>query len=329
MAEINNSNRIVAICGPTAVGKTDISIRIATDFNMEIVSCDSMQIYKYMDIGSAKPSPKEMEEIPHHMIGVVDPLDCRIDSDYFFSVVNYSQMARSAIDDIISRGKTPLIVGGTGLYLDSIIYDIDFAAAPDESSKANRDELYKIAEESGPEALHKLLMELDPDSAYRIHPNNIKRVVRAIEASRSGENVQAFRRSFDYRKEYEPILIGLTRNREELYDRINRRVDALMEEGLLEEVKNLVSMGLTGNDYPMKGIGYKEIIDYLDDKVSLDEAITMVKTNSRHYAKRQFTWFKRYEDMKWFDLTGVGEINQTKGYEEIVGEIEEWLKIRL
>ena len=308
-------HKIVVICGPTAVGKTEISLKLAGDFNMEIVSCDSMQLYKYMDIGSAKPTKDELNAVPHHMIDVLDPTrdSC--------TAYMYSELARKAIDDIITRGKIPLIVGGTGLYMDSILYDIDFAASP--TDEGERDELYRIAENEGTEALHSILRELDPESAERIHPNNIKRVVRAIESARLGQNINDFKRDFKLRVEYDPILIGLTREREELYDRINRRVDILMDMGLEEEVKALRDMGLTSSDYPMKGIGYKELMEYLDGNCSLEDAITAIKTNSRHYAKRQFTWFKRYDDMKWFDLTGV------RDYHSIIGEIEEWLKTRL
>lgn len=326
-------NKIVVICGPTAVGKTEIALKIAGDFDMEIVSCDSMQIYKYMDIGSAKPSPKEMELIPHHMIDVVDPTSVSSNAVDSFSVAKYSEMAQNAIDQIISRGKIPLITGGTGLYLDSIIYDIDFASSPEDSEV--RRELYDFAEEKGAEALHKILQNEDPESAERIHPNNIKRVVRAIESARLGNSIKDFKSDFTLNSKYNPILIGLTRERQELYDRINKRVDLLMEKGLLKEVTLLKEMGLTSEDYPMKGIGYKELLDYLDGKVSLDEAVDQIKTNTRHYAKRQFTWFKKYEDMTWFDLTGIGNKGLYKdddsylGYDHKAGEIKEWLKTKL
>ena len=312
--------KIVAISGPTAVGKTEISLRIAEDFNMEIVSCDSMQIYKYMDIGSAKPTSDELKRVPHHMIDVVDPTEIISDPLNSFNVVKFSKMARDAIFDINERGKTPLIVGGTGLYLDSIIYDIDFAATPIDESF--RDDLYRIADEEGQEKLHDKLKELDSEAAERIHPNNVKRVVRAIEAAVSGDNVKEFKKSFDEREEFQPILIGLTRDREELYSRINKRVDILMEDGLLNEVENLKNMGLSSEDYPMKGIGYKELFEYLDGKITLDEAVNNVKINSRHYAKRQMTWLKRYENMKWFSLSDRDE-------NSVLEEIEEWLREKL
>ncbi len=332
MSSDKDAAKIVVICGPTAVGKSDIALKVALDFGMEIVSCDSMQIYKYMDIGSAKPSKEEQNLVPHHMIDVIDPTYglsnvSESGANDIFSVVNYSEMAMDCIDDIISRGKTPLIVGGTGLYLDSIIYDIDFAAAPSESLL--RDELYKYAEENGPEALYEVLKNEDPDAASRIHPNNIKRVVRAIEAAKLGNNIREFKRSFELRSKYDPILIGLSRDREELYDRINQRVDIMAQNGLIDEVKSLSEMGLTSDDYPMKGIGYKELLPIIDEPdfdLLLENAITEIKTNSRHYAKRQFTWFKRYKDMKWFDLTGCSE---GEGYNEIVKGIETWLKEKM
>ena len=316
-----NSKDIVVITGPTAVGKTEIALKIAEDFGMEIVSCDSMQVYKYMDIGSAKPSLDELSRIPHHMIDVVNPLDYMGNTSPrdSFGVVKFSEMARECIDDILNRSKIPLITGGTGLYLDSIIYDLDFASSPSEG----REDLYKLNEEEGVYALYEILMGLDPEAAERIHPNNVKRVIRAIEAAKLGKSVQEFKRSFDLREEYSPILIGLTRDREELYDRINQRVDMMMDAGLLDEVKSLYEKGMRGHDYPMKGIGYKELIDYLEGEISLDDAITSIKTNSRHYAKRQFTWFKRYDEMEWFDLTGVQE------YESVIQEIEEWLRKRM
>ena len=323
----SGSNPIVVVCGPTAVGKTQISLDIARDFEMEIVSCDSMQVYKYMDIGSAKPTLEEMASIPHHMIDVVDPREVSENPKESFGVYKFSQMARQAIRNIHDRGKLPLITGGTGLYLDSIIYDIDFAASP--GSEEGRAELFRIAQEEGPEELYKVLLEIDGETAERIHPNNIKRVVRAIEAARSGDNIREFRREFTLRSEYDPILIGLTRDREELYQRINLRVDKMIETGLLDEVRKLMDMGLTEKDYPMKGIGYKEIINHFTnpDERDLSEAIDQVKKNSRHYAKRQFTWFKRYTKMKWFDLTGINRVDDS--YYSILEDIEEWLKTNL
>ena len=307
--------RILAIVGPTAVGKTAFSIEIAKAFSGEIISCDSMQLYEYMDIGSAKPSLEEMEGIPHHMIGVIDPKES-------FSAAQYKERAIPIIEDILSRGKLPMVVGGTGLYLDSIIYDFDFAARPEED-ESFRNSLYALAEEEGPEALFERLKELDPQAANRVHPNNIKRVVRAIESAKKGQGISDFSRAREREMLYDPLIIGLTMDREQLYDRINLRVDNLMDKGLLDEVKGLMEMGLTDKDYSMQGIGYKELIRYFNGEYDLDMAIYLIKRNSRHYAKRQLTWFKRYDNIKWFDLS-----NLEKG-EEVLEDMTEWIKREL
>lgn len=307
-------NKIVAICGPTAVGKTAYSIEIAKKFDGEIVSCDSMQLYKYMDIGSAKPSLDELNQVKHHLIGIVDPSE-------MFSVAKYKELANDAIDDIISRGKLPIIAGGTGLYLDALLFDLDFAAEPSDDNL--RDELYKIAEEKGNLELHAILNECDPDSAKRIHPNNVRRVVRAIESAKSGNKLKDFAKDLSLNDKYEFILIGLRRDREELYDRINRRVDILVKEGLFEEVKMLREMGLSESDISMKGIGYKEVLAYFDGEYDLETAIDTIKKNTRHFAKRQITWLKRYDDMKWFDLS------ESKDDKDSIREIITWLEKNL
>ena len=307
-------NKIVAICGPTAVGKTAYSIEIAKKFDGEIVSCDSMQLYKYMDIGSAKPSLDELNQVKHHLIGIVDPSE-------MFSVAKYKELANDAIDDIISRGKLPIIAGGTGLYLDALLFDLDFAAEPSDDNL--RDELYKIAEEKGNLELHAILNECDPDSAKRIHPNNVRRVVRAIESAKSGNKLKDFAKDLSLNDKYEFILIGLRRDREELYNRINRRVDVLVKEGLFEEVKMLREMGLSESDISMKGIGYKEVLAYFDGEYDLETAIDTIKKNTRHFAKRQITWLKRYDDMKWFDLS------ESKDDKDSIREIITWLEKNL
>ncbi|MBO4235154.1 MAG: tRNA (adenosine(37)-N6)-dimethylallyltransferase MiaA [Firmicutes bacterium] len=313
--------KLLALLGPTAVGKTKIAMDICKKLDGEIVSCDSMQIYRGMDIGSAKPSKDEQKLVKHHLIDIKDPED-------EFSVADFSKLARETIEDISSRGKLPVLSGGTGLYIDSIIYDMDFAAAPPSSSK--RDEYYKLAEEDGPEALHDILKSLDSEIAERIHPNNIKRVVRAIESLEEGMPINDFSKALVPRECYDVIMVGLMREREELYDRINKRVDIMMDAGLLDEVKTLVDRGLTENAMSMKGIGYKEIIAYLNGEASLEDAINDVKTNSRHYAKRQITWLKKYGNygdnplgIKWFNISESGS------EEETALEIEEWLKRKL
>ena len=310
-----NENRILVIAGPTAVGKTEYAIEAAKAFNGEIVSCDSMQLYQYMDIGSAKPTQEERKQAVHHLIDFLDPRE-------EFSVARYQEMARTVIDDILSRGKLPVISGGTGLYLNSILYDMDFAGASgDEELRAM---LKAKAETEGPETLHTMLAQLDPAAAERIHPNNTKKIIRAIERLQAGEGeVRPFDGNIAENPDYDPLLVCLTRDREELYDRINRRVDLLIESGLIDEVKSLTKMGLTAEDISMKGIGYKEIIEYLDGEVSLEEAVDNMKKNTRHYAKRQLTWFRRYDKMNTVNLSEY--LND----EEAKGEFIRWLEKKL
>lgn len=292
---MRNPNReIIVICGPTAVGKTEYAIETALAFNGEVVSCDSMQLYKYMDIGSAKPTAEERTRVKHHLVDEIDPSEP-------FSAAKYQTLAKAAIEEIFAKGKTPVIAGGTGLYLNALLYDMDFSAPPGDA--AFRDELYKLAEDQGAKALHDKLKVLDASAAERIHPNNIKKVVRAIEAANVGTRVKDFSRDLKKTQDYSARLIGLTRARVELYDRINRRVDMLMSAGLVEEVKGLLARGLGEADISMKGIGYKEIIGYLYGRYDLEAAVDLIKKNTRHYAKRQLTWFKRYEDMQWFDIS--------------------------
>lgn len=307
-----DKNTIIAVAGPTAVGKTKFAIMLAQNFNGEVISCDSMQLYKYMDIGSAKPTPEEMAMAKHHLVDFVDPRD-------EFSVAQYQQLAKAAIKDVLNRGKTPIISGGTGLYLNSLLYDMDFSSVPEDNTYRN--ELTEIAEKQGPEVLHEMLQKQDPDAAAKIHPNNIKKVVRALERLKEGEGkVRQFADISEETKDYNVILIGLTRDRAELYDRINRRVELLMDAGLLEEVTQLQEMGLTKENISMKGIGYKELMDYLEGRYSLDEAVDTIQKNTRHYAKKQLTWFRRYDKMKWFN------ISEFSNDEDAAEEIREWLQ---
>lgn len=294
------SGEIIVICGPTAVGKTKYAIETALHVDGEVVSCDSMQLYKFMDIGSAKPTEEEQAMVKHYLVDEIDPRDS-------FSVVKYQKMARKAIEEIFSKGKTPVIAGGTGLYLNSLLYEMDFSAPPRDSSY--RDKLYEEAEKYGSQALHDRLRQMDPDAASRIHPNNTKKVIRALEAAESGDKVKNFATELKQCTDYSVKLIGLTRDRAELYDRINRRVDILVEMGLLDEVKSLLDMGLSESDISMKGIGYKEIIGYYNGEYELETAINLVKKNTRRYAKRQLTWFRRYDDMKWFDISEYEDDN--------------------
>lgn len=283
----------MCISGPTASGKTAYAIRMAKEKDGEVVSCDSMQIYRYMDIGTAKPSKEEMEGIPHHMLDFVDPW-------VNYSVAEFVRDARRCIDDILSRGKLPVLCGGTGLYIDSILNQIDFPETKEDS--ALRRELAAYAGQYGAEALHERLRAADPISADRIHPNNVKRVIRAIEVfETTGKPKSELDLLARKTSVYDGTLICLSPDRKVLYERINRRVDLMMERGLLDEVKNLLSMGVTRKMTAMQAIGYKEIADHLAGYCSIAEAVEKIKQESRRYAKRQLTWFRRNPDVVWLD----------------------------
>ena len=308
-------NTVIAVAGPTAVGNTKFAIEVARRFDGEVVSCDSMQLYKFMNIGSAKPDAEELAQVKHHLVDIIDP---RVP----FSVAEYQQLAKAAIADVMSRGKVPVISGGTGLYLNSLIYDMDFSSNPGDLTY--RKELEKIAEEEGTEAVHRMLQNEDPDAAALIHPNNTKRIIRALERLHDGEgNVRPFSGILKETDDYEMILVGLTRERQELYDRINARVDILINNGLVDEVKELMAMGLTSDDISMKGIGYKEIIAFLNNEYDLATAVDTVKKNTRHYAKKQLTWYRRYDKINWLNIS---EFNSD---EEAIEELISWLEKRI
>ena len=307
---------LIILTGPTAVGKTDLSIKIANDLNAEIISADSMQIYEYMDVGSAKVTKEEMRGVTHYMIDEVKP-------DYNFSVSEFQKRADKYIDEIISKNKLPLITGGTGLYLNSLIYNMDFA-----KSNANdklREKLRLELEENGIDYMHNKLKELDEEAANRIHKNNTKRVIRALEVCLSGEKMNDFSSDLQFNEKYEPIIIVLNREREHLYERINRRVDIMIKNGLENEVKNLLNMGYSKDLVSMQGIGYKEIIKYLDGEYTYDEAIEIIKRDSRRYAKRQITWFRRYKDAKWFNLDEYKDLNVLE--KDVLSYIENRIKL--
>ena len=307
------NRQIAVIAGPTAVGKTKFAIEAARALDGEIISCDSMQLYRYMDIGSAKPTPEEMAQAVHHLVDVIDPSQP-------FSAAMYQKMAKEAIEEVFSHGKLPIISGGTGLYLNTLIYDMDFSGA--DRDDRLRLELEEEARANGPEVLHRRLEELDQDAAERIHPNNVKRVIRALEGALTGHNIRDFRECISKCKDYDINLIILSRNREELYDRINKRVDILVQEGLFEEVDCLMSRGLTEDDISMKGIGYKEIIGYFHGNYDKDETIDLIKKNTRHFAKRQITWFKRYKEAKWLNISSY--TNDEQAAEVMI----QWLRNR-
>lgn len=278
--------KLLVIGGPTAVGKTDLSIKIAKKLNGEIISADSMQIYKYMDIGSAKVTKDEMDGVKHHLIDVIEP-------EVPFSVADFKEYGVRALDEIISRGKFPIISGGTGLYINSLTCNMSFTEA--EKDEEYRAYLENLAIEKGNEYIHEMLKECDPVSYKEIHANNRKRVIRALEVFKlTNKPFSSYNVGDDfYNSDYDVYYYVLTMDRSKLYERINKRVDIMMEKGLLSECIRLKEMGYTSDIQSMQGIGYKEILYYLDGKISLDEAINMIKQGSRNYAKRQLTWFRR------------------------------------
>lgn len=296
-------NKILVIVGPTAVGKTYVSIELAKKLNTEVISADSMQVYKYMDIGTAKVTNEEACGIKHHMIDLIEPNE-------EFSVSEFQKMAENHIEAIHKLNKLPIVIGGSGLYVNSLLYDLDFGKVKsDDKIKKYYTDYYN---EHGVDKLHELLESIDPESALKIHKNNVKRVIRALEVCNiTGKRFSEM--NTDIRKpsqKYDCIIIGLEMDRKILYDRINKRVDIMVENGLIEEVKSLIDKGYNRDLVSLQGIGYKEIIDYIDGKTSKEEAIEILKTNTRRFAKRQFTWFKADSNIKWFDLTNLNEIDK-------------------
>lgn len=285
---------LLILTGPTAVGKTGLSISLAQRLGGEIISADSMQVYRGMDIGSAKITEEEKCGIEHHLIDILSPLDP-------FDVTMFQSLAREAIDKILKRGKLPIVVGGTGFYIQALLYGVDFSEAA--SDPEYRTKLEQYVKEHGPNSLHDRLKEVDPEGAAAIHPNNIKRVIRALEfyetgGSKISEHNEAQRAR---ESEYDFRYFVLTDDRAVLYDRIDRRVDLMMEAGLPEEVAGLKAIGCARGMTSMQGIGYKEILDALNGIISMDEAVYLIKRDSRHFAKRQLTWFRREKEVIWLD----------------------------
>lgn len=296
---------LMIILGPTGIGKTSLSIEIAKKYNGEIIGADSMQIYKGFDIGTGKVTEEEMEGIPHHLIDFLDP---RAE----FSVEEFRTLAKEKISEINRRDKLPIMVGGTGLYINSIVYD--FSMQKIEKDDEYRKYLDSYIDEHGLESLYAKMVELDPKLEDNIHPNNRHRIIRAMEILNSGEKKE----TEDFRREntdYNLYMLGLNTDREVLYDRINRRVDMMMEEGFLNEVKSLYEKGIDEHFQSMKAIGYREMLMYLEGKVDLEFAVDKMKQFSRNYAKRQLTWFRRDERIRWFD-----PLNEDR--KEIFEEIE-------
>ena len=283
-------NNIICIAGPTASGKTALAVELAKITNGEVVSCDSMQIYRRMDIGTAKPTKEEMQGIPHHMIDVCEP-------DEDFSVSRYCEMATPIVDDIIARGKTAIIAGGTGLYMDSLIKGNTFAPFP---STGMREKLEAQADSEGMDAMIALLQSIDPEAAQRIHDR--KRIIRALEVYyETGETITEHnRRTQAIPPRYSPLWLGLDfADRQELYSRIDLRVDIMLEQGLVEEIRTLLASGIPAKFTAMQAIGYKEFVAALEGIGTIEEAAEEVKKSSRHYAKRQLTWFRRNKEMHW------------------------------
>ena len=292
---------LVIIAGPTATGKTKCAVELAKAINGEIISADSIQVYKGMDIGSAKVTFEEMCGVKHHLIDVLEPTQD-------FNITVFQTLAKEAMDEIYSRGKVPIIAGGTGFYIQSVLYDIDFTE--NEDNNEIREALTRISlEKDGKDILFAMLKDIDPESADVIDKNNIKRVIRAIEFYKlSGKKISEHNKLQSSKEAaYDARFFVLTDDRKVLYERIDKRVDKMIELGLVEEVRNLLNKGLKRDMVSMQGIGYKEIVSYLMGEISLDEAIYIIKRDTRHFAKRQITWFKREKDVIWLDRSKMTE----------------------
>ncbi len=285
---------LVILTGPTAVGKSALSISLAKAIDGEIISADSMQVYKYMDIGTDKITPEQMEGVPHYLIDEFEP-------DKEFNVVTFQKYSKKYISEIYEKNKIPILVGGTGFYIQAVLYDIDFKEAEDDY--AYRNKLEKLAKEKGRDYIHKQLEKIDPESAKAIHPNNLQRVIRALEYYKeTGELMSDHnKKQKEKTSPYNFCYFVLNKDREKLYNSINLRVDEMFEEGLVDEVKSLLDRGYTKDLVSMQGLGYKEIIPYILGERTLEEAIYLLKRDTRHYAKRQLTWFRREENINWIN----------------------------
>lgn len=290
---------LVIVAGPTAVGKTALSVALAKKTEGSVISADSMQVYRHMDIGSAKATKEEMQGIPHYLLDVLEPAE-------EFNVARFQAMAKEAIADIYGKRRLPIVAGGTGFYIRALLYDTHFEE--EESDKAVREELQAYADRYGAHALYERLLAVDAAACESIHENNVKRVIRALEFYRlTGTPISVHnRRERERESAYRFACFVLTDKRERLYERIDRRVDLMMEAGLLQEVEKLKAMGLTRENVSMQGLGYKELLDYLEGRASLESAVSTIKRDTRHFAKRQLTWFKRQPDVEWFDLSEYG-----------------------
>ena len=295
---------LIILAGPTAVGKTSLSIRLAKETGGEIISADSMQVYRHMDIGSAKITKEEMEGVPHYLVDVLEP-------EEEFNVVRFQQMAKEAAERIWEKGKIPLVVGGTGFYIQALLYDIDFTENDgDESYRRQLEQ--KASDEEGASELYEMLKAVDLKAAQEIHPRNIKRIVRALEFyHQTGKKISEHNETQRQKMSpYNYAYFVLTDERSRLYERIDRRVDLMMEQGLLDEVRYLKERGVRKDSTAMQGLGYKELYAYLEGEYPLDEAVRIIKRDTRHFAKRQLTWFKRERDVIWADKSVIGQDEQ-------------------
>lgn len=294
-----SEKNVVILTGPTAVGKTALSIALAKELDTGIISADSMQVYKHMNIGSAKIMPEEMQGVRHALVDVYEPSE-------EFHVVQFQTDAKAAIEQLWAEGRLPLVVGGTGFYIQALLYDIDFTT--EDADTALRRKYEALAAEEGAQALHERLKQVDPQSAIDIHANNVKRVIRALEFyEKTGTPISAHNATERAKRSpYGFAYFVLTDQRERLYARIDARVDAMMEQGLLDEVKALRDMGYTRDMVSMQGLGYKELLAYLDGECTLEEAVYIIKRDTRHFAKRQLTWFRRERDVIWVDKSEFG-----------------------
>lgn len=314
---VHEKSKLIVIIGPTAVGKTKLSIELARRFNGEIISGDSMQIYKSMDIGTAKITEEEKEGIPHHLLDIKEPEEP-------FSAADFQEIASEIIRDIHSRDKIPIITGGTGLYIQSVLYDYQFSEAP--QNPAYRKELEDAAAEKGNDFVYEKLLAIDPESAEKIHPNNIRRVIRALEIHQcTGQTMSDQLKKQEFELKYDTAIIGLIMDREKLYSRINDRVEMMLENGLEEEARRFFDDGLK-NCQSTQAIGYKELFGYFEGTCTLEEAVDALKQNSRRYAKRQLTWFRNKMDVDWFDMTD--QENLPKKIEEITAFVAGKLSIK-
>ena len=295
---------LIILAGPTAVGKTSLSIRLAKETGGEIISADSMQVYRHMDIGSAKITKEEMEGVPHYLVDVLEP-------EEEFNVVRFQQMAKEAAERIWEKGKIPLVVGGTGFYIQALLYDIDFTENDGDESYRRRLE-QKASDEEGASELYEMLTTVDPKAAREIHPRNLKRIIRALEFHhQTGKKISEHNETQRQKMSpYNYAYFVLTDERGRLYERIDRRVDLMMEQGLLDEVRYLKERGVRKDSTAMQGLGYKELYAYLEGEYPLDEAVRIIKRDTRHFAKRQLTWFKRERDVIWADKSVIGQDEQ-------------------